>query len=530
MRNCTVRTVQGIGDIFWVYQKLYPLFDEIGFVILYIEDTAVQFRAMEFVSKWEKVRFVNYEKVSYAEYQSIMKGENDLQKIIDSRSDKFNYCCNHQLETGISLYKFDNLPVAKNLEMPYTIPEGLPENFILLYRSGNVDGNNSWTWKTDKWLELLNKFYDKYGIDYPLVMIGASYDEWALNEIANSFKHHTITYINRPQEEVIGIMKKCKYFISYQSGLSILADNFDIKQLMIYFPYLNPMKYTWCKPENARTIFHAELFDSIPSDIIKRLPDDLTDDLKRKKDKIVKVGHGAGDIMASIPYIKAMGGKFLHLVTQQPNIPDWHPVNHGGAQMLIPFLRSQGLDGKVITYNEAINNEYDIDMDARTKYNWNGALGDIYTWNSLFFGVFPDMTKPFLHIDKVEKQDIIVFARTARFNNLAMDYTFLNTIDKRKIFIGTEGEVNYLKQCFPNLKNFEYYKITDFLDAAKLMKSAKLFISNQTSFAVLAEGLGIPRVLEICPEMPSVIPKTQNGRPVITQRNFENAIIELLNK
>jgi len=245
--------------------------------------------------------------------------------------------------------------------------------------------------------------------------------------------------------------------------------------------------------------------------------------------KTVKIGQGAGDILSSIPYIKARGGEFLYMISHLPNVPDWHPVNHGGLQLLIPFLKSQGLEGKVINYNEIENYTFDMDMDARVDLGWSGNMGDIYTWNSLFYGVYPDMTKPFFEIGEVEKQDVIVFARTARYNNPEIDYTFLNTIDKKKIFIGTEGEVNYLKQCFPNLIGWEYYKITDFLDAAKLIKSAKLFISNQTSFCVLAEGLGVPRVLEVCPQFPSVIMKTPFGRPVITHQFFENAIMDLLN-
>ena len=246
--------------------------------------------------------------------------------------------------------------------------------------------------------------------------------------------------------------------------------------------------------------------------------------------KTVKIGQGAGDIMSSIPYIKSMGGEFLYMVSHLPNVPDWHPVNHGGLEILIPFLKSQGLDGKVISVNDLIYHTFDIDMDARVTLGWSGNMGDIYTWNSLFYGVYPDMTKPFFEIEEVEKQDIVVIARTARYNNFNINYTFLNNIDKKKIFIGTPSEFTYLKDCFPDIKDIEFYQVKDFLDAAKLMKSAKLFISNQTSFAVLAEGLGIPRVLEVCPQFPSVIMKTPDGRPVITQRFFENTILELLNK
>lgn len=244
--------------------------------------------------------------------------------------------------------------------------------------------------------------------------------------------------------------------------------------------------------------------------------------------KTVKIGQGAGDILSAIPYIKILGGEYLYMVKNLPNVPDWHPVNFGGLELLVPFLQKQGLDGKVINYSDLIYHTYDIDMDARVIFGWSGNMGDIYTWNSLFYGVYPDMTKPFFEVEEVEKKDIIVFARTARYNT-SLDYTFLNTItDRKKVFIGTPSEFTYLKDCFPNIKDIEFYQITDFYDAAKLIKSSKVFISNQTSFAVIAEGIGHPRVLEVCPQFPSVIPKTPNGRPVITQRFFEKAIMEFL--
>jgi hypothetical protein len=31
-KTITIRRVQGVGDVFWVYQKLSPLFDVINFV------------------------------------------------------------------------------------------------------------------------------------------------------------------------------------------------------------------------------------------------------------------------------------------------------------------------------------------------------------------------------------------------------------------------------------------------------------------------------------------------------------------
>lgn len=246
--------------------------------------------------------------------------------------------------------------------------------------------------------------------------------------------------------------------------------------------------------------------------------------------KTVKIGQGVGDILAAIPCIKELGGEFLYMIVNLPGVPDWHPVNHGGAQLLIPFLQAQGLDGKVVDYKDLVYYSPDIDMDARVTYGWSGSKGDILSWNSLFYGVYPDVTKPFFYCEEVEKKDCIVFAKTARYPNPGIDYRFLNAIDKEKIFIGTPAEYTYLHDTFPGIKDIKFYQIKDFYDAAKIIKSSKVFISNQTSFCIIAEGIGHPRVLEVCPQFPSVIFKTPFGRPVINQRFFEQAILELLNK
>jgi hypothetical protein len=248
-----------------------------------------------------------------------------------------------------------------------------------------------------------------------------------------------------------------------------------------------------------------------------------------EKLKTVKITQGAGDIMAALPYIKALGGEHIYLVINHPNVPTWHPINHGGANALIPLLESQGFKASVVEHCNLYYHVFDIDMDARVDYGWDGSRGDIYTWNSLFYGVYPDMTKQFIHIEDVEQGNYIALTQTARYLNPVIDYRFLNDIDMEKRFIGTEGEWTFVHQLYPGITGLTYHPTEDFYEAAKILKASKVYISNQTSLAVLAEGLAIPRVMVVCPQFPSAVMKTPNGRPVITQRFFENSIVELLN-
>jgi hypothetical protein len=68
---------------------------------------------------------------------------------------------------------------------------------------------------------------------------------------------------------VVDILQRSEFFIGYQSGLNILADNLDTPQMMLYFDNLKPMLYTWCKKENIKTKFFATVFSQTPKDAIK---------------------------------------------------------------------------------------------------------------------------------------------------------------------------------------------------------------------------------------------------------------------
>jgi len=242
---------------------------------------------------------------------------------------------------------------------------------------------------------------------------------------------------------------------------------------------------------------------------------------------VFKIGQGAGDILATIPYMKELGGGKVLIIKNLPTVPNWHPVNHGGAEMLIPFIKSQGLDADVITHTDLCMFEYDHDMDFRVHNGWPGKTGDMLTWNSFFYGVYPDMTKPFFKIDEVKKENFILVTRTARYHNLGIDYSYLNEIDIPKKFLGTGSELNAFASKF-GIKDIVHHPVKDYLEAAKLIKSSRLYITNQTSHCVLAEGLAVNRVLEICPAFPSVVTKTPNGKAIIYQRFFKKAIRDFL--
>lgn len=74
IKTITIKTVQGVGDVFWVYQKLSPYFDKINFIICVINlDCPVQKRVLPFLKLLPKVDNFKLELVTSEYYDSLAK-------------------------------------------------------------------------------------------------------------------------------------------------------------------------------------------------------------------------------------------------------------------------------------------------------------------------------------------------------------------------------------------------------------------------------------------------------------------------
>ena len=101
----------------------------------------------------------------------------------------------------------------------------------------------------------------------------------------------------------------------------------------------------------------------------------------------------------------------------------------------------------------------------------------------------------------------IVLHRTFRHRNQFINYKFLSDY-KNLIFIGTNDEYLDLKK---DVKNLEIYVCKDYLDMARVIKSSKFFIGNQSVAYPMAEAMKVPRILEAEPNFPVVQPIGQNA-------------------
>jgi ADP-heptose:LPS heptosyltransferase len=289
----SLNVCQGVGDIFWVYQKFAPHVDAIDFNICQIPSGApkLQTRAVDFLRLLPKVRAVTARPVSAPEYERLTRTPCRAADVL-KRFEKgvrlpFDYCCNPQLERGVRLEDIDpdyaveeTVPIrTEACPLPFAAGE-----YVALYVSGSTLVRDAVRahklWGVGEWADFAAAVRDRLGLDLPVVLVGASYDERAAREVAAGLAGATEVLIDLPPAQVAHVIKNSRIFLNYQSGLSILADNMGVEQVMIYFPYLRPMLYTWCKKAHVVDgTFRAYTFDTPQADIL----DDLVKTSKSAK-------------------------------------------------------------------------------------------------------------------------------------------------------------------------------------------------------------------------------------------------------
>lgn len=276
-----VQVCQGLGDIFWVYQKLAPYFETINFHISIINDTSIDRRSEEWLKLLPKVGHVRCKMIKSEDYVNLIGGDHNVGNIIEQWERgvrEVAYCCNRPLEEGVRLEDIDQyapewgVPMKfKDFPVPY-------REYVTLYVSGTtkspIAARDYGIWSVDQWVEFVRLIYRKYRLEYPLALIGAEFDRDIIEEVEQRLTEQgreVTTYIQRSPERVCNLLKRSKLFIGYQSGLNIVADNLDVPQVMVYFPKLEKMQYTWCKKENIKTLFHAGIFSEGPAGFVERL-------------------------------------------------------------------------------------------------------------------------------------------------------------------------------------------------------------------------------------------------------------------
>lgn len=288
-REITLNVCQGIGDILWVYQKVSPYFDTINFNIFVLKsgDTKIQSRAEPFLYLLSKTGRVTYELVDLNTFQELVASHLPIKNIIeewDSGKRKLSYACNKALEEGCRIENIDpDYEILETVPLPSQPFQPLSQKkYVVLYVSGslaNKDVIEKGAWTVSMWEQFVIHFYKRFNIDYHLVIIGADFDEVIQNELAAKLSEHKIentVYTNLHPSQVVDIIQNSIVYLGYQSGLSIIADMLDTKQVMLYYSWLKGLMYSWPKKKNIdNKVYNAFLWSVSPEEVVNSLPGDF---------------------------------------------------------------------------------------------------------------------------------------------------------------------------------------------------------------------------------------------------------------
>lgn len=257
-----------------------------------------------------------------------------------------------------------------------------------------------------------------------------------------------------------------------------------------------------------------------------------------KKDFVFfKSSSPAGDLLAMLAGIKQLCGDLdkKAIIYQRLN---WkcrgyqganHPFKDGDGDeiamneymfnMLRPLLLAQDYIEDYIIF-EGQTFEYDLDQ-ARMEKFVNQPLGSLNRW---IFYVYPqmacDLSKPWLKVSyRGQLKGKIIINQTDRYRNYLLTYFFLKNYEKDIVFAGLpEEHANFCKQWGVEVP---YLDVNDFLELAESIQVCKFFMGNASACFQLAEALKVPRLLEICPMMPNVIPVGENAFDAYHQTHIE---------
>jgi hypothetical protein len=298
-----------------------------------------------------------------------------------------------------------------------------------------------------------------------------------------------------------------------------------------WWRFFNKKQYRLSKQQS----YQNKIDDFLSAHVTLTIPDIKAIAAENGKLNFVHTGN-AGDVIFALPVLKK-----LHEIVEEPlnlflkiNEPMRlsggfvHPLNNvmlnqATVDMLMPLMLHQPYINSFAVYaDEHIN----INLSLFRKAGIRQDRGNIARWNFYTTGVTANLSEKWLFVEPdVNYSKYIVIARSQRYNNPIIDYSFL-TKYKDVVFLGVKTEYENMKKLIPHIK---WVQVRNFLEMAQIIAGSKFFIGNQSFPFSLAEGLKVRRVLETYHAAPNVIIEGANGYDFYFQSHFEAIVSELNN-
>lgn len=204
-----------------------------------------------------------------------------------------------------------------------------------------------------------------------------------------------------------------------------------------------------------------------------------------------------GDIIYSLPTIKALGGGKLYLTTCLDVAPLLCELDYIHA--CLPY------DGQKIDYDfRPFANDPNLPTLHLAQTHWHVFKPQSYL----------DLSTPWIKVDPNPIAEFVI-SKSTRWPGSG-NWGVLEKYRKRIVYVGWKWEY----EAFTHF-DVPFYYVKNSLEFARIIQGAKLFAGNQSFGFSLAEAMKIPRMLDESIEWPNCTPQSSNGRI-----GFDDAFVE----
>lgn len=210
-----------------------------------------------------------------------------------------------------------------------------------------------------------------------------------------------------------------------------------------------------------------------------------------------------GDIIYSLPTVKAMGGGSVYLgPDNKSGMKTRELLTENRVKLIAPLLTTQSYV-KAVQYAESVPDNVTINLNKfrvnllRTRCDVRPGM-NLVRAHLLTFGLPLGLDRdPWLTVPTAIQHGYpVVVARSSRYHNSRFDWKqVVRRYRNQMVFVGLPDE--YFAFC-AQFGKVDYRPTGDLLELARVIAGCKVFIGNQSCPLAIAVGLGKPVILEEC--------------------------------